>query len=170
LAQLQYLKLDTFYYVELVGISVGGRRLTSIPASVFKMDATGNGGVIIDSGTSVTRLVESAYTAMRDAFRAGTGNLKSAGGFSLFDTCYDLSGLKTVKVPTVVFHFQGRADVSLPATNYLIPVDSSATFCFAFAGNTGGLSIIGNIQQQGYRVAFDSLTNRVGFKAGSCLA
>lgn len=163
-------KLDTFYYVELVGISVGGRRLTSIPASVFRMDATGNGGVIIDSGTSVTRLVDSAYSTMRDAFRVGTGNLKSAGGFSLFDTCYDLSGLKTVKVPTLVFHFQGGAHISLPATNYLIPVDSSATFCFAFAGNTGGLSIIGNIQQQGYRVVFDSLANRVGFKAGSCLA
>lgn len=164
-------KLDTFYYVELVGISVGGRRLASIPASVFRMDATGNGGVIIDSGTSVTRLVEPAYTAMRDAFRAGTGNLKSAGGFSLFDTCYDLSGLKTVKVPTLVFHFKGRADVSLPATNYLILVDSaSAVFCFAFAGNTGGLSIIGNIQQQGFRVVFDSMTNRVGFKTNSCIA
>lgn len=90
---------------------------------LFRMDATGNGEVIIDSGTSVARLVESAYTAMREAFRAWTGNMKSAGGFSLFDTCYDLSGLKTVKVPTVVFHFHCRADVSLPATNYLIPVD-----------------------------------------------
>lgn len=56
---------------------------------LFRMDATGNSGVIIDSGTSVARLVESAYTAMREAFRAGTGNLKSARGFSLFDTCYD---------------------------------------------------------------------------------
>uniref|UniRef100_A0A0D6R379 Peptidase A1 domain-containing protein n=1 Tax=Araucaria cunninghamii TaxID=56994 RepID=A0A0D6R379_ARACU len=161
-------KLDTFYYVELVGISVGGVRLTSIPASLFRLDESGNGGVIIDSGTSVTRLVQSAYVTMRDAFRAGTRKLKSAGEFSLFDTCYDLSGLSTVKVPTVVFHFQNGADVSLPANNYLIPVDSSGIFCFAFAGNTGGLSIIGNIQQQGFRVVFDGQTNRVGFAAGSC--
>jgi len=161
-------KLNTFYYVELLSISVGGRRLTSIPASVFQMDATGNGGVIIDSGTSVTRLVQSAYNTMRDAFMAGTGHLKSAGSFSLFDTCFDLSGLKTVKVPTVVFHFRG-ADVSLPANNYLILVDSSQIYCFAFAGNTGGLSIIGNIQQQGFRVAFDSAANRIGFSPGSCL-
>jgi hypothetical protein len=98
-------KLDTFYYVELVRISVGGRRLTSILASVFQMDATGNDRVTIDSGTYVTHLGYSAYTTMRDAFRVGTRNLKSAGGFSLFDTCYDLSGIKFVKVPTLVFHF-----------------------------------------------------------------
>ena len=161
-------KLNTFYYVELTGISIGGNRLASIPASAFRLDGTGNGGVIIDSGTSVTRLVSSAYSVMRDAFKAGTQHLKSSGGFSLFDTCYDLSGKKTVKVPTVVFHFKNSADVSLPANNYLIPVDSSGVFCFAFAGNTGGLSIIGNIQQQGIRVVFDGQASRVGFSPGSC--
>ena len=88
-------------------------RLTSIPASVFRVDATGNSGVIIDSGTSMARMDESSYTAVRDGFRAGTGNPKSIGGFSLFDTHYDLSGLKIVKVPTVVFHFQCQADASL---------------------------------------------------------
>ncbi|GLJ40587.1 hypothetical protein SUGI_0837870 [Cryptomeria japonica] len=84
---------------------------------------------------------------MRDAFRAGTKSLKSIAGFSLFDTCYDLSGLTTVKVSTLVFHFDRGAHLSVPANNYLIPVDSSGVFCFAFAGTTGGLSIIGNIQQ-----------------------
>lgn len=161
-------KFNTFYYVQLSGISVGGRRLSSIPASVFRPDGSGNGGVIIDSGTSVTRLVQSAYESMRDAFRAGTKRLKSAAGFSLFDTCYDLSGLTTVKVPTLVFHFDKGAHLSLPANNYLIPVDNSGVFCFAFAGTTGGLSIIGNIQQQGFRVAFDMQSNRLGFAAGSC--
>ncbi|KAJ8529298.1 hypothetical protein K7X08_036133 [Anisodus acutangulus] len=62
----------------------------------------------------------------------GARNLKRAPDFSLFDTCFDLSGKTEVKVPTVVMHFKG-ADVSLPASNYLIPVDSDGTFCFAFA-------------------------------------
>ena len=43
------------------------------------------------------------------------------------------------------------------STNYIIPVDSSAIFYFAFVGNTGGISIDGNIQQQGYYVVFDNL-------------
>ncbi|XP_065860194.1 aspartyl protease family protein 2 [Euphorbia lathyris] len=160
-------KLDTFYYVEVLGISVGGTRVPGITASLFKLDQTGNGGVIIDSGTSVTRLTRPAYVALRDAFQAGASNLKKAPEFSLFDTCFDLSGKTEVKVPTVVLHFRG-ADVSLPASNYLIPVDSDGTFCFAFAGTMSGLSIIGNIQQQGFRVVYDLAGGRVGFAPRGC--
>ncbi|OAY49009.1 aspartyl protease family protein 2 [Manihot esculenta] len=160
-------KLDTFYYVELLGISVGGTLVPGISASLFKLDQTGSGGVIIDSGTSVTRLTRPAYMALRDAFRARTTNLKRAPEFSLFDTCFDLSGMTEVKVPTVVLHFRG-ADVSLPASNYLIPVDSNGSFCFAFAGTMSGLSIIGNIQQQGFRVVYDLAGSRVGFSPRGC--
>lgn len=160
-------KLDTFYYVELVGISVGGTRVPGITGELFKIDRTGNGGVIVDSGTSVTRLTRPAYVALRDAFRVGAGRLKSASGFSLFDTCFDLSGKTEVRVPTVVMHFNG-ADVSLPASNYMIPVDTSGRFCFAFAGTMSGLSIIGNIQQQGFRVVFDMAQHRVGFAPRAC--
>ncbi|XP_047315654.1 aspartyl protease family protein 2-like [Impatiens glandulifera] len=162
-------KLDTFYYLGLVGLSVGGTRVPGVSPSIFEVDsATGNGGVIIDSGTSVTRLTNAAYTAFRDSFRAGAYDLKRAPNFSLFDTCFDLSGKKEVKVPTVVLHFAG-ADVSLPASNYLIPVDTSGTFCFAFAGTNSGLSIIGNIQQQGFRIVYDLASNRVGFAARGCV-
>ncbi|GAV86272.1 Asp domain-containing protein [Cephalotus follicularis] len=160
-------KLDTFYYVGLVGISVGGTRVPGITASLFKLSQVGNGGVIIDSGTSVTRLTRPAYIALRDAFRVGATNLKRASDFSLFDTCFDLSGKTEVKVPTVVFHFSG-ADVSLPAANYLIPVDKDGTFCFAFAGTVSGLSIIGNIQQQGFRVVYDVAGSRIGFAPNGC--
>ncbi|XP_057805826.1 aspartyl protease family protein 2-like [Salvia miltiorrhiza] len=161
-------KLDTFYYVGLSGISVGGARVAGITASLFKLDAIGNGGVILDSGTSVTRLTRPAYAALRDAFVAGAPNLKRASEFSLFDTCFDLSGKTEVKVPTVVLHFEG-ADVSLPASNYLIPVDGDGKFCFAFAGTASGLSIIGNIQQQSFRVVFDLAGNRVGFAPRGCV-
>lgn len=160
-------KLDTFYYLELLGISVGGKRIPGITASLFKLDPSGNGGVIIDSGTSVTRLTRPAYIALRDAFRAGASNLKRGPEFSLFDTCFDLSGMTEVKVPTVVLHFRG-ADLSLPATNYLIPVDTDGTFCFAFAGTLSGLSILGNIQQQGFRVVYDLAGSRIGFAPRGC--
>ena len=160
-------KLDTFYYLQLLGISVGGSRVRGVSESQFKLDATGNGGVIIDSGTSVTRLTQSAYVALRDAFRLGAKSLKRAPSYSLFDTCFDLSGMSTVKVPTVVFHF-GGGEVSLPASNYLIPVNTQGRFCFAFAGTMGSLSIIGNIQQQGFRVAYDLTGSRVGFLPRAC--
>ncbi|XP_060204139.1 aspartyl protease family protein 2-like [Lycium barbarum] len=160
-------KLDTFYYVELTGISVGGTKVPAITPELFKLNAYGNGGVIVDSGTSVTRLTRPGYIAVRDAFRLGAKDLKRAPEFSLFDTCYDMSGKTEVKVPTLVLHFKG-GDVALPASNYLIPVSSDGRFCFGFAGTNSGLSIIGNIQQQGFRVVFDVAGSRLGFAPRGC--
>ncbi|XP_077253216.1 eukaryotic aspartyl protease family protein [Tasmannia lanceolata] len=160
-------KLDTFYYVGLTGISVGGQ-LLSIPASSFEMDESGNGGIIVDSGTAVTRLQTDAYNTLRDAFVSGTKNLPTTSGVALFDTCYDLSNRSSVDVPTVAFHFSEGKSLELPATNYLVPVDSSGTFCFAFAPTTSSLSIIGNIQQQGTRVSFDLDHSLVGFSPNKC--
>lgn len=163
-------RMETFYYVQLVGISVGGARVPGVANSDLRLDpSSGRGGVIVDSGTSVTRLARPAYSALRDAFRGAAAGLRlSPGGFSLFDTCYDLSGRKVVKVPTVSMHFAGGAEASLPPENYLIPVDSRGTFCLAFAGTDGGVSIIGNIQQQGFRVVFDGDGQRVGFVPKGC--
>ena len=163
-------RMETFYYVQLVGISVGGARVPGVAESDLRLDpSTGRGGVIVDSGTSVTRLARPSYSALRDAFRAAAAGLRlSPGGFSLFDTCYDLGGRKVVKVPTVSMHFAGGAEAALPPENYLIPVDSRGTFCFAFAGTDGGVSIIGNIQQQGFRVVFDGDGQRVGFAPKGC--
>ncbi|KAL3356090.1 hypothetical protein AABB24_016982 [Solanum stoloniferum] len=160
-------KLDTFYYVELTGISVGGTKVPAVTPELFKLDTEGNGGVIVDSGTSVTRLTRPGYIAVRDAFRLGAKDLKRAPNFSLFDTCYDLSGKTQAKVPTLVLHFAG-ADVALPAANYMIPVNGEGRYCFGFAGTNGGLSIIGNIQQQGFRVVFDLAGSRLGFAPRGC--
>ncbi|XP_074563405.1 protein ASPARTIC PROTEASE IN GUARD CELL 1-like [Curcuma longa] len=160
-------RVETFYYIGLSGISVGGQML-SIPPSTFAMDGRGAGGVIVDSGTAVTRLQSSAYQALRDAFRAGTSSLPPTSGFSLFDTCYDLSSRTTVQVPTVSFHFPGGRNLRLPAKNYLIPVDGAGTYCLAFAPTTAPLSIIGNVQQQGTRVSFDLDNSLVGFTPNSC--
>ncbi|KAJ4830541.1 Protein ASPARTIC PROTEASE IN GUARD CELL 1 [Turnera subulata] len=160
-------KIDTFYYVGLTGMSVGGRAL-SIPESIFQLDESGNGGVIVDCGTAITRLQTQAYSTLRDTFVSMAQHLRPTSGVALFDTCYDLSGLSSVKVPTVSFLFSGGNAWNLPAANYLIPVDSAGTYCFAFAPTSSSLSIIGNVQQQGTRVSFDLANNRVGFSTSKC--
>ncbi|KAJ0049057.1 hypothetical protein Pint_16427 [Pistacia integerrima] len=140
----------------------------SVTKSTFELDKSGNGGIIVDCGTAVSRLEIEAYYALRDAFRSQTSNLKSTRPYALFDTCYDLSGLSTVKVPTVSFIFSGGKYFDLPAENYLIPVDSDGTFCFAFAPTNSSPQIIGNVQQQGIRVTFDLSNERVGFASYKC--
>ena len=74
-----------------------------------------------------------------------------------------------MKVPAVSMHFAGGVELSLQPKNYLIPVDSRGTVCFAFAG-TGdrSVSVIGNILQQGFRVVYDIGGQRVGFAPNSC--
>lgn len=160
-------KVNTFYYVELTGVSVGGEIVT-VPPETFAVDQSGAGGVIVDSGTAITRLRTQAYNSVRDAFKRKTSNLRPAEGVALFDTCYDLSSLQSVRVPTVSFHFSGDRAWALPAKNYLIPVDGAGTYCFAFAPTTSSMSIIGNVQQQGTRVGFDIANSLVGFSVDSC--
>ncbi|GJW23206.1 protein aspartic protease in guard cell 2 [Tanacetum coccineum] len=87
----------------------------------------GHGGVVMDTGTAVTRLPVAAYTSFLDAFIAQTTNL------------------------------------TLPASNCLIPMDDVGTFCFAFAPTSSGLSLIGNIQQEGIQISFDSANGLMGF-------
>ncbi|XP_068642483.1 protein ASPARTIC PROTEASE IN GUARD CELL 1-like [Aristolochia californica] len=160
-------KFETFYYLGMTGISVGGR-LLSIPSSSFSMDESGDGGIIMDCGTAVTRLQSEVYNVLRDAFVSGTQKLPSTSGVALFDTCYDLSSMSSVEVPTVSLHFPEEKKLQLPVKNYLIPVDSSGTFCFAFAPTSSALSIIGNVQQQGTRVAFDLAKSVVAFEPNKC--
>ncbi|KAK1425640.1 hypothetical protein QVD17_20995 [Tagetes erecta] len=160
-------KFDTFYYVGLRDIVVAGKQL-NVPSTAFELGDDGNGGVIVDSGTAITRLKTEVYDMLRDAFVNGTKDLTPATGVALFDTCYDLSKKKSVQVPTVSFRFSNGKILDLPAKNYLIPVDSSGTFCFAFAPTSSSLSIIGNVQQQGTRVSYDLENSVIGFESNKC--
>ncbi|KAG9441990.1 hypothetical protein H6P81_017844 [Aristolochia fimbriata] len=160
-------RAPSFYYVGLSGLGVGGARVP-VPEEAFRLTELGDGGVVMDTGTAVTRFPGVAYAALRDAFLAGTSELPRAAGVSIFDTCYDLFGFESVRVPTVSFYFAGGPILTLPARNFLIPVDEVGTFCFAFAPSGSGLSIIGNIQQEGIQVSFDAANGFVGFGPNTC--
>lgn len=157
----------SFYYIGLSGLGVGGVRVP-ISEDVFKITELGDGGVVMDTGTAVTRLPSEAYVAFRDAFLAETASLPRAPAISIFDTCYDLDGLVMVRVPTVSFYLSGGQILTLPARNFLIPVNDKGTFCFAFAPSPSGLSIIGNIQQEGIQISFDGANGFVGFGPNIC--
>ncbi|KAJ4812071.1 Eukaryotic aspartyl protease family protein [Rhynchospora pubera] len=156
-----------FYYVGLVGLGVGGVRVV-VPEEVFQLSEYGDGGAILDTGTAVTRLPVRAYENLREAFVNSTIGFPRADSVSLFDTCYDLSGFGTVRVPTISFFFSNGPELTLPAKNYLIPVDVHGTFCLAFAPSDSGLSIVGNIQQKGIQVSFDTVNGLAGFGPDTC--
>ncbi|XP_059635960.1 protein ASPARTIC PROTEASE IN GUARD CELL 2-like [Cornus florida] len=160
-------RAPSFYYIGLAGLGVGGIRVP-IPEDVFQLTQTGQGGVVMDTGTAVTRLPTAAYEAFRNTFITETTSLPRAPGVSIFDTCYDLNGFVSVRVPTISFYFLGGPILTLPARNFLIPVNERGTFCFAFAPSTSGLSIMGNIQQEGIQISFDGANGFVGFGPNIC--
>ncbi|KAL6216014.1 hypothetical protein ACLB2K_009241 [Fragaria x ananassa] len=153
----------SFYGLSVVGISVGGRQL-SIPASVFS-----SSGTIIDSGTVITRLPATAYSALRDAFRQGMKSYPQAEALSILDTCYDLSGSKTVSYPKIAFAFGGGVTLDLDATGILY-VASVSQVCLAFAGNSddSDIAIFGNVQQKRLQVVYDVAGGKVGFAPAGC--
>jgi hypothetical protein len=51
----------TFYYAGVTGITVAGKKV-NYPAGTFDIDASGQGGLILDSGTTLTYLETAAFT------------------------------------------------------------------------------------------------------------
>nr|DAD24982.1 TPA_asm: hypothetical protein HUJ06_026446 [Nelumbo nucifera] len=161
------LNAPSFYVVQLIGISVGGRNL-SIPPSVFKSP-----GTIIDSGTTLTYLPPSAYAALRSAFRQGMTNYPPAPPLSPdgLDTCYDLSKSATnVVTPSVVFYFEGGASLDVDLTGRVIGDSSLSQVCLAFAATSSPneFGVLGNLLQQTYEVIYDVAGQRLGFGSGGC--
>lgn len=154
---------DEFYFVNIEGIGVAGRKL---PIEPFVFQAS---GTIVDSGTVITRLPSIAYSALRAAFRQQMVQYKSAPALSFLDTCYDLSNQTTVKIPAISFYFNGNVTVDLDTTGTLIAADASQV-CLAFAETSGSIrvGIFGNRQQQTLEVVYDVDGGKLGFGAGGC--
>ncbi|KAK9124702.1 hypothetical protein Sjap_014304 [Stephania japonica] len=155
-----------FYFLNLTGLSVGGHKLGITP-SVFS-----TGGVIIDSGTVITRLPKSAYAALRSEFRRLMSRYKLGNPLSVLDTCYDFSGQSEISVPKIVLLFGERFDVEVEvdSSGVLISNGTLSQVCLAFAGtrDDGGLNVVGSWQQQKLNVVYDLGKQRVGFGPGVC--
>nr|POE91477.1 aspartyl protease family protein [Quercus suber] len=155
---------QSFYGLNLIGISVGGQKL-SISTSVFSTMDT-----IIDSGMVITRLPPTAYNALRTKFREIMRNYPMiSSSSSTFDTCYDLSKSQSVSIPSISFFFGGDVSVNLDKVGILYVLRQTEA-CSAFAGNRdpSNIAIFGNEQQKGLEVVYDVVGERIGFRPGGC--
>lgn len=156
-------KGNEFYFIEVESISVGGKQLPISPI-VFK-----TAGMIIDSGTVVTRLPPDAYSAVRAAFRQRMSKYPMAPQFSILDTCYDLRNYTTVTVPKIVLALSSGVSLDLPLVGILL-ANGKSQVCLAFAGNgvADNAGILGNIQQQTFEIVYDVAGGELGIGAGGC--
>lgn len=154
--------LSTFYFLKMVGVSVGGQKLGISPMLFSKA------GVLIDSGTVITRIAPTVYSALRTAFRKLMSKYPTAPAASILDTCYDLSKYRTVTIPKVGLQFQSAAmDLDISGILYVV---SKTQACLAFAptGDDSDVMIIGNTQQRRFNVVYDVGRKVIGFAAGAC--
>ncbi|KAI3508697.1 hypothetical protein L1887_23709 [Cichorium endivia] len=155
---------SSFYGLDLEAIYVGGNKLAISP-TVFTTS-----GMIIDSGTVITRLPPTAYSALSTAFRSKMTQYPSTKGFSLFDTCYDFSKYSTITIPTITVVWSGNTKVDIVPQGILVRVSVNPVFCLAFAGNQddSDIGIFGNTQQKTFQVVHDVTAGKVGFSPGKC--
>nr|AJC64141.1 aspartic proteinase nepenthesin-1-like protein [Thinopyrum intermedium] len=164
---MQFVKSSsTFYYLPLVGLTVGETKLP-IPSTLFKLKGD-SGGVIIDSGSPTTSLVDGAYKALRNELvRQLNASLVAPPRGSNTDLCVGQNDLVNGKLPDLVFHFSG-ADMTVPPRNYWAPVDKS-TACMMIFSSTDS-STIGNFQQQNMHLLYDVARGTLSFQTADCSA
>ncbi|KAL5555086.1 hypothetical protein UlMin_037322 [Ulmus minor] len=157
---------SSFYYLSLQGISVGDKKL-SIEKGTFSLQQDGSGGLIIDSGTTITYLEQSAFDVLKKEFTSQTKLEVEKSGSQGLDLCFKLpKDATSVEVPKLVFHFQD-ANLELPSENYILSDSDSGVLCLAMGGSSG-MSIFGNIQQQNFLVLHDLVKETLSFVPTQC--
>ncbi|KAM6586095.1 hypothetical protein CsatB_013097 [Cannabis sativa] len=163
-------QLPTFYFLNMTGISVGGVALSLSNSS--SNNSFGKGGILIDSGTVITRLAPSVYKVVKEEFVKQFSGFPSAPGFSILDTCFNLSGYDQINLPTLKMQFDGNAaELSIDVTGVLYMVKTDASqICLALASLAyeEEIGIIGNYQQKNQRVIYDTKGSKLGFAEEIC--
>ncbi|KAG5563046.1 hypothetical protein RHGRI_005705 [Rhododendron griersonianum] len=169
---LQNPLMATFYYLSLEGITVGSVKLP-INKTVFEIQPDGSGGVILDSGTTITYLDFRAYILLREQFISQVKlPLVDVYNVTGLDLCFKLPpNNASVVLPKLIFHFTG-VDVDLPTENYFLGnssifIPGLGVTCLAIEPSFD-ISIYGNVQQQNYMVLYDLSKNTVSFTPTQC--
>ncbi|KAL3497482.1 hypothetical protein ACH5RR_040214 [Cinchona calisaya] len=177
-----------FYCVGLEGVSVGRKKIPA-PESLRRVDGRGNGGMVVDSGTTFTMLPPGFYNSVVTEFDIRVGSVyKRAGDVedrTGLGPCYYIGGedVKVMVVPQMLLHFGGNSSVVMPRKNYFYEfmdggdhgkVQRKVGCMMLMNGGDesesggGPAGLLGNYQQQGFEVVYDLEKGRVGFARRKC--
>ncbi|GAU44575.1 hypothetical protein TSUD_139480 [Trifolium subterraneum] len=98
-----------YYYVNLRSVVIGGKHV-KIPLTVSEPGIDGNGGTIVDSGSTFTFMEKEIFDLVVEEFEKQLANFtraKEIEGSSGLSLCFNFTGVKTVPFPEVVFQFKG---------------------------------------------------------------
>ncbi|XP_048235656.1 aspartyl protease family protein 2-like [Ricinus communis] len=157
------------YFLNLLDMTVAGQRL-HLPPGTFALRQDGTGGTIIDSGTGLTFITQTAYPRLISAFQ----NYFDHRGFQRvhipeFDLCYSFRGNHTFHDhASMTFHFE-RADFTVQADYVYLPMEDDNAFCVALQPTPPQQrTVIGAINQGNTRFIYDAAAHQLLFIAENC--
>ncbi|XP_002516410.3 probable aspartyl protease At4g16563 [Ricinus communis] len=173
-----------YYYIGLEAITVGNVSATTVPLNLREFDSQGNGGMLIDSGTTYTHLPEPFYSQLLSIFKAiityprATEVEMRAG----FDLCYKVPCPNNRLTdddnlfPSITFHFLNNVSFVLPQGNHFYamsaPSNSTVVKCLLFQSmadsDYGPAGVFGSFQQQNVQIVYDLEKERIGFQPMDC--
>jgi hypothetical protein len=172
-----------YYYVGLEAITVGNVSATEVPSSLREFDSLGNGGMLVDSGTTYTHLPEPFYSQVLSVLQSII-NYPRATDMEMrtgFDLCYKIpcqnnSILTGDLLPSITFHFLNNASLVLSRGSHFYamsaPSNSTVVKCLLFQsmddGDYGPAGVLGSFQQQDVEVVYDMEKERIGFRPMDC--
>lgn len=180
-----------FYYIGLEGVSIGDGAAIAAPPSLSSIDSEGNGGMIVDTGTTYTHLPDPFYTAILSSLASvilyeRSYDLEMRTGF---DLCFKIPCTHTPctqdELPLINFHFLGDVKLTLPKDScyYAVtaPKNSVVVKCLLFqrmdnddddddvgGANNGPGAVLGSFQMQNVEVVYDMEAGRIGFQPKDC--
>lgn len=173
--------LSDYYYINLRKITVGGQKV-HVSYQQLVPDANGNGGTIVDSGTTFTYMNPAVWTAVANSFLMQVKNYgrdSKVESLTGLKPCFDVTADTALAMPDLKLHFKGGVAMTLPLENYFFSVDdvNRSVVCLAVVSDNSVLGpeltagpavILGNFFMQNYRVEFDLTNKRFGFRQESC--
>lgn len=163
--------VDTFYYVGIKEIVVDDEILP-IPPEIWELTSKGDGGTIIDSGTTLSYFAESAYQTIKRSLMTKIGNkypiVKVLDG--MLEPCYNISGIDAggVEMPEFGIVFKDGGVWNFPAENYFVTMNDQVVCLAMLETPHSNLSILGNFIQQNFHVSYDIKRSRLGFLPTEC--
>lgn len=176
----------SYYYVGLESITVGDSVAIESPLSLREFDSQGNGGMLIDSGTTYTHLPEPLYSLLLSKLHSmitfpRAEDTETRTGF---DLCYKVPYTATTSttaeerssLPSITFRFLNNVRLVLFGESHFYamgaPQNSTVVKCLLFQsmedGNYGPGGVFGNFQQQNVKVVYDLEKERIGFQQMDC--
>ncbi|KAA8537112.1 hypothetical protein F0562_029590 [Nyssa sinensis] len=142
-----------YYYIGLEAITVGNISATEVPSNMREFDSLGNGGMLIDSGTTYTHLPDPFYSNLLSVLQSliPYTRAKEVETRTGFDLCYKIpcpnNAFTDDLLPSITFHFLNNS------------MDD---------GEYGPAGVFGSFQQQNVEVVYDLEKERIGFQPTDC--